>query len=132
MITNQTKIINTQLNHKSDSRIKDIEDSGKGRKLNYTNYTNYTINTQSIALIRYLPYSGEVLLLFITDPAYAGLGLGTQLLHIAMKEMLQKHTKEVWAVTTDNHGYWSRLPGFKPRSPVHPSVTNNGYYKRLV
>jgi len=55
-------------------------------------------------------------------------GLGTQMLNIAIEDMKSVGTKEVWAVTSNNHPFWSNIMNFKPRKPAHSSVTGSGYY----
>ena len=84
-----------------------------------------------IGFIQYNPRSGQIGLLFINDKKYMRCGLGTQLLILGINHMKKHNTKEVWAVTKDNHPYWSNIMNFLPRDPAHSSVTGNGYYMSL-
>jgi GNAT superfamily N-acetyltransferase len=84
-----------------------------------------------IGYISYRKYVGQIGLLFITDENYMRRSLGTQLLNIAIADMKTVGTKEVWAVTSDNHYYWSNIMNFKPRSPAHSTVTGSGYAMKI-
>lgn len=84
-----------------------------------------------IGYIRYSPDTGEINRLFI-DEYYRRSGLGTELVTLAIEDMERNNVKEVWAVTIDNHPFWSKLMNFKPRHPVHESVHMSGYYMPII
>jgi len=49
------------------------------------------------------------------------------------KGVKTNHCEVVWAVTTNNHPFWSNVydKSFVPRNSVHPSVTGPGYFMKL-
>ena len=85
-----------------------------------------------IGYIRYYITTGQIGLFFI-DEEYQNRGLGKQILSKVIKEMKANDCDEVWAVTTDNHPFWSNVyhKSFIPGKPAHPSVTGSGYFMRL-
>jgi hypothetical protein len=85
-----------------------------------------------VAHIRYRPAIGQIGMLWIDQSKYAGCGIGTQLLMLAMSDMQARRTREVWAVASADHPYWTcRLRGFRPRDPAHPSVGASGFFRPL-
>ena len=51
----------------------------------------------------------------------------------AIIEMKDSGTREVWAVTSKDHPFWSTVynNSFTWRNPAHPSVTGSGYYMKI-
>ncbi len=84
-----------------------------------------------IGFIRYRKYVGQLGLLFITDKDYMNRGLGTQLVDLAIGDMKSVNVKEVWAVTRDEHPFWSKHLNYTKRDPAHHTITASGYYKTL-
>ncbi len=74
-------------------------------------------NNNSIGYIDYRVNVGQIGLFFITNHSYINRGLGKQILEKAIKEIKLYKVKEVWAVTTDNHPFWSNVwnKSFKPK-----------------
>lgn len=91
----------------------------------------YTKDGTKVGYIKYKT-NGQIGLFFINDE-YQNRGLGKQILYKVIKELFKYDCSEVWAVTTDNHPFWSNVYNkqFKPRHPVHPSVTGSGYYLNI-
>ena len=89
-------------------------------------------NDQSIAYIRYYTSNGQIGLFFIAE-TYKNRGLGKQILQKAMNELREKKCDEVWVVTSKDHSFWSNVnnKSFKYRDPAHPSVTSEGYFRKL-
>lgn len=84
-----------------------------------------------IAYISYRPFVGQIGIIDIADERYKGIGIGKEMLRIAIEDTKKANkTTEIWAVTSDNHPFWSNVWGraFKPRKPAHVSVYGSGYY----
>lgn len=116
--------VKTTINNDTWNNIK----NGEKRIELFEKETNLT---RSIGYINYRTYVGQIGLLFITDDKYISRGLGTQLLNIAIEDMKKVGTKEVWAVTSEGHRFWSKHLNFTRRDPAHKSVTGYGYYKEI-
>jgi GNAT superfamily N-acetyltransferase len=85
-----------------------------------------------IGYIRYYITTGQIGLFFIEDE-YQDRGLGKQILSKVMAELKQNNCKEVWAVTSTNHPFWSNVndKSFTYREPAHPTVGGAGYFMKL-
>lgn len=81
-----------------------------------------------IAMIRYKIFVGQVGLFFI-DKNYRNNGLGKEILEITINDMCKKNVQNVWAVTSENHPFWSNVfsKSFKYMETPHPSVTGSGH-----
>ena len=92
----------------------------------------YNKKDVKIGYIRYYITTGQIGLFFI-DKEYQHRGLGKQILSKVIQELKDNQCDEVWAVTTDNHPFWSNVyhKSFIPGKPAHPSVTGSGYFMRL-
>ena len=92
----------------------------------------YFSNNQSAGYIQYRIKTGQIGLFFMKDE-YANRGLGKQILNKVIGELKEHNVKEVWAVTRDNHPFWSNVfnKSFIPRDPVHPSVGGSGYFLKI-
>lgn len=92
----------------------------------------YFLNNQSVGYIDYRIKTGQIGLFFIEDK-YSNRGLGKQILNKVIDELKVNNVKEVWAVTRDDHPFWSNVfnKSFTPRKPVHPCVTGSGYYMKI-
>ena len=88
----------------------------------------YNNQDKKIGYIRYYITSGQIGLFFI-DKEYQNRGLGKQILSKVIRELKENQCEEVWAVSTDNHTFWSNVynKSFEHRKPAHPSVTGPGY-----
>ena len=82
--------------------------------------------------IRYYITTGQIGLFFI-DKEYQNRGLGKQILSKLIEELETNKCEEVWAVSTDNHTFWSNVynKSFTHRVPAHPSVTGSGYFMKI-
>ena len=87
---------------------------------------NEKIKYSGIGYIQYKKYVGQIGLIYLDDE-YKGRTLGKQMLQKAVEDM---ESEEVWAVTGENHPFWSNVYDkiFTFRRPVHPSITGRGYY----
>lgn len=98
-------------------------------------FINYTspLDNHEIGFISYRPHNGQIGLIFITDSNMQRRKLGAQMLLHAVNEMHEVGTKEVWAVTRQDHEFWSNVfyKGFKFRNPAHGSVTGSGYVMNI-
>ena len=92
----------------------------------------YNKKDVKIGYIRYYITTGQIGLFFI-DEEYQNRGLGKQILSKVIRELKMNQCDEVWAVTTDNHPFWSNVyhKSFIPGRPAHPSVTGPGYFMKL-
>ena len=92
----------------------------------------YNKKDEKIGYIRYYITTGQIGLFFIDDE-YQNRGLGKQILSKVIEELKENQCKEMWAVSTDNHIFWSNVynKSFEHRVPAHPSVTGPGYVYRL-
>lgn len=87
---------------------------------------------ERVAYIRYYTSNGQIGLFFI-DPQYQNRGLGKQILKKASIELIKHKCEEVWVVTSKDHPFWSNVnkKSFTYRNPAHPSVTSDGYFRKL-
>ena len=101
-------------------------------KLGWVFIEYFNKNDQSIAYILHNTSNGQIGLFFI-EKEYQYRGLGTQILEKATNELRDKKCEEVWAVTIENHPFWSNVnnKSFTYRYPAHPSVTGHGYFRKL-
>jgi GNAT superfamily N-acetyltransferase len=119
-----------------DLRIHKLIEIKKTDNNTYNNISSTTLEyyTQSGNKIGYIKYkdNGQIGLFFIEDE-YQNRGIGKQILTNVIDILKINNCKEVWAVTTDNHPFWSNVYNkkFKRRVPAHPSVTGAGYYFEL-
>ena len=92
----------------------------------------YNNQDVKIGYIRYYITTGQIGLFFI-DKEYHNRGLGKQILSKVIEELETNHCEEVWAVSTDNHSFWSNVynKSFTHRVPAHPSVTGPGYFMKI-
>ena len=88
---------------------------------------------EKIAYISYYTSDGQIGLFFIEEK-YQNRGLGKQILEKATNELREKKCKEVWLVSSqNNHPFWSNVnnKSFTNRVPAHPSVTGEGFFRKL-
>ena len=92
----------------------------------------YNNQDVKIGYIRYYITTGQIGLFFI-DKEYQNRGLGKQILSKLIEELETNKCEEVWAVSTDNHTFWSNVynKSFTHRVPAHPSVTGSGYFMKI-
>jgi len=92
----------------------------------------YNNKDAKIGYIRYYITTGQIGLFFIDDE-YQNRGLGKQILSKVIKELKTNQCEEVWAVSTNDHTFWSNVynKSFAHRNPAHPSVTGPGYIMKL-
>lgn len=94
-------------------------------KLNKEQYAGY---------ISYRAGVGQVGL-FVLEPEYRNRGLGKQILTQTIKHMKEFNATDIWAITTDNHPFWSNVYNksfeFHEMGNVHPSVTGSGFKMKL-
>jgi hypothetical protein len=86
---------------------------------------------KSIGYVSYKIKTGQIGLFFINKD-YQNFGLGKQiLLNIINEFMVEK--KKIWAVTSQNHPFWSNVfeQSFEFTSRPHESVTGSGYLLNL-
>lgn len=92
----------------------------------------YYYNNEKIGHIRYYFITGQIGSFFINEE-FQNRGLGKQILSKVIKELEHKNCKEAWAVTSNNHPFWSNVynKSFTYRDPAHTTVTGNGYFMKL-
>lgn len=79
-------------------------------KLNNNKYAGY---------ISYRASNGQVGLFFL-DKEYQNRGLGKQILTQTIKHMKEFNQTDIWAITTENHPFWSN---------VYPLIARKKYQK---
>ena len=86
-----------------------------------------------IGYISYKIKTGQIGLFFIKEP-YKNRGLGKQILDKVILDLKSNNNQTVWAVTTDDHPFWSNVynKSFEFQRPAHSSVTGSGYSLKLV
>jgi GNAT superfamily N-acetyltransferase len=94
-------------------------------KLNNDKYAGY---------ISYRAGVGQVGLFFL-NKEYQNRGIGKQILTQTIEHMKEFNTTDIWAITTDDHPFWSNVfnKSFKwyEMRQVHPSVTGSGYKMKI-
>jgi GNAT superfamily N-acetyltransferase len=87
-----------------------------------------------IGFISYRVKVGQVGL-FRLDEEYRNRGLGKQILTQVIEDMKNHGTTEIWAVTTENHPFWSNVYNksfsWYEYKQLHPSVTGSGYKMKI-
>lgn len=107
------------------------DDSYHNIKSGIKNYKCKTPNNDYIGEINFRHTNGQIGILVI-DEKYRNLTIGTQLLKKAREDIIKNGTaKEIWAVTSKEHQYWSNIPGMKWREPAYKTVTGSGYYVNI-
>ena len=80
--------------------------------------------------ISYRAAVGQVGLFFL-EKDYRERGLGKQILSQTIEDMKNFETTEIWAVSTENHSFWSNVYNksfsWYEYKQLHPSVTGSGY-----
>lgn len=91
---------------------------------------NIIVDNTIIGYIQYRIKTGQIGLFFI-DSEYRNRGLGRQVLYNTINTIRDKNPeiKSVWAVTTQDHKFWSNVynKSFRFEDRVHNSVTGFGY-----
>lgn len=95
-------------------------------ELNFKNY----ITKEQIAYARFKLGTGQIGILDI-NKKFQRRGLGKQIIQHIENEFKKTNLKEIWVACSRNHFYWSKLPGFHYKEPVHNSVTGCGYLKKI-
>lgn len=85
-----------------------------------------------IGYIRYYVNTGQIGLFFI-QKEYQNRGLGKQILSKVINELQENNCEEIWAVSSNNHVFWSNVynKSFSYRDPAHSSVGGDGYFMDL-
>lgn len=87
-----------------------------------------------IGFISYRVKVGQVGLFFI-DKEYQNRGLGKQILTHVIEDMKNHGVTEIWAVTTENHPFWSNVYNksfsWYEYKQLHPTVTGTGYKMKI-
>ena len=94
-------------------------------KLNENQYAGY---------IAYRSVIGQVGL-FVLEPDYRNRGLGKQILSQTINHMKEFNTTHIWAVTIENHEFWSNVFNksfqWHDMKELHPSVSGSGYKMKI-
>jgi GNAT superfamily N-acetyltransferase len=73
--------------------------------------------------------------LFYLDKSYQNRGLGKQILLETIKDMKRYNTAEIWAVTSQDHPFWSNVFNksfqFYDEKKLHPTVIGYGYKMKI-
>lgn len=87
---------------------------------------NYLKN--SVGYISYKTTTGQIGLFFIKKK-YQNQGFGKQILDKVIKDLVFHNQKKVFAITTENHPFWSNVynGAFEFKKRPHESVTGSGY-----
>jgi hypothetical protein len=110
----------TEINNMDKKLIKDRDDVEQ-------------IAHKSIGYVSYKNKTGQIGLFFINKD-YQNLGLGKQILLNIINELtIDNKTKEIWAITTQSHPFWSNVfeQSFEFATRPHNSVTGSGYLLNL-
>ncbi len=85
-----------------------------------------------IGYINYRTGTGQIGLFYI-NKKYQNRGLGKQILKKVMIDLKEHNNKTLWAVTSENHPFWSNVyaKSFEYKIRLHPSVTGSGYLLNL-
>lgn len=86
------------------------------------------IAVESIGYISYRIQTGQIGLFFM-DEKYKRLGLGKQILTRAINDINSNKITAIWAISTENHPFWSNVydKSFEYKLRPHKSVTGSGY-----
>ena len=92
-------------------------------------------NDKHAGYISYRAGVGQVGI-FILEKEYQNRGLGKQILTQTINHMKEFNQTDIWAITIDNHPFWSNVynKSFKwyEMRQVHPSVTGSGYKMKII
>jgi len=115
--------------------IRKVKDDRWNKIENGNTRLEYFDNDKEVGYIDYRSFTGQVGIFYL-EPEYRQKGLGTQILLKAMEEMRENKVPNVWAVTTKDHEFWSKV--FKGsmswNKPAHNdtySITGSGYNMKL-
>lgn len=95
----------------------------------YKYFQNET-DKDPIAMVDFRPGVGQIGIIGIWPESYRNRGLGKQMLRKAMNDIKAfGKTDTVWAVTTENHTFWSNVfnKSFVWKNPAHTTVAGSGY-----
>jgi GNAT superfamily N-acetyltransferase len=120
------------------TQIKVINNDNNDNNYNYNkiriNYYDKLNNNTYAGYISYRPTVGQVGLFFL-EKSYQNRGLGKQILLQTIEDMKKYNTTEIWAVTTENHPFWSNVFNksfsWYEYEQLHSSVTGSGYKMKI-
>ena len=111
----------------------DLWNNKKNGDITIDFYSDYN-KTNKIGYISYRVKVGQVGLFFI-DNNYQNRGLGKQILKQVIDDMKANNVTEIWAVTVENHPFWSNVFNksfhWYDSRQLHPSVSGFGYKMRI-
>ena len=117
----QTVIMDDKWNKKTDGDVQ-IEFYTDIDKINKIGFISYRVKVGQVGLFR-------------LDEEYRNRGLGKQILTQVIEDMKNHGTTEIWAVTTENHPFWSNVYNksfsWYEYKQLHPSVTGSGYKMKI-
>ena len=88
------------------------------------------ITQERIVYTRFNPDTGQIGIIDI-DKKFQRKGLGKQTIKHIENEFKKIKLEEIWVACSSNHYYWSKLHEFQYRDPIHWSVNNCGYFKKI-
>jgi RimJ/RimL family protein N-acetyltransferase len=101
----------------------------KDGQVRYEYFQNET-DKEPFAMIDFRPGVGQIGIIGIWPESNRNRGLGKQMLRKAMNDIKAfGKTDTVWAVTSENHTFWSNVfnKSFIWKVPAHDTVTGHGY-----
>jgi len=129
-------ILNKKPKPLSLDNFKEIRDVGNDNWNKIPNgeiYLKYfSDNGKEIGYINYRISTGQICL-FQLEEEYRNRGLGKQILGKVINDLKKLGIKEVWAITTENHEFWSNVykKSFEYKKRPHKSVTGSGYSMKI-
>ena len=113
--------------------LREVRDDTWNKVRNGEVYLKYfSDNGDEIGYINYRNSSGQIGI-FRLDEDYRNRGLGKQILAKVIEDLKKSNIKEVWAITSKNHSFWSNVfnKSFKYKDIPHKSVTGSGYSMKI-
>ena len=127
-----SKHVITKINISDLTTIKTITDDTWNKVTNGDYTVDYFYNEKKIGYIRYRIGIGQIGLISL-DPEYRNQKIGKLMLDKAIIDIKNNNIKEVWAVTTKDHPFWSNVynRSFTYREPAHFTIKGNVYFMKL-
>jgi GNAT superfamily N-acetyltransferase len=87
-------------------------------------------NSTFVAQVRYKAANGQIGIIDVS-PAFRRQRIATRILEQLEDEFMDRNVSHIWAATSREHYFWSKLPNYQYHDRVDLSVAIGGYKKEL-